>query len=97
MKTILYFIVWIMLGFCGYQFISAITASEKKEVSIVQQYSGLMGEWHDVILVFGFWNNQAEAENVKAAYEKMNPGREYRITNIQITDRDLKKYRVSQR
>jgi hypothetical protein len=75
----------------------AFQPGEKKEVSVVQQYSPMMGEWHDVILVFGFMNNEAEAENVKAAFEKLSPNRTYRIAVTNIPSRDLKKYRLAQK
>ena len=70
---------------------------EKKEVSIVQQYSPAMNEWHNVILVFGFMDNQAEAENVKSAFEKIAPGRAYRVHKFQASQAELKKFQTPQK
>jgi hypothetical protein len=70
---------------------------EKKEVSIVQQYSPVMNEWHNVILVFGFMDNEAEAENVKSSYEKIAPGRVYRVHQMQVSSKELKKFQLFQK
>jgi hypothetical protein len=70
---------------------------EKKEVSMVQQYSPVMNEWHNVILVFGFMDNEAEAENVKSSYEKIAPFRAYRVHKFQASQAELKKFQTPQK
>lgn len=70
---------------------------EKKEVSIVQQYSPVMNEWNNVILVFGFMDNEAEAKNVKSSYEKIAPNRVYRVYQMQVSSKELKKFQHFQK
>jgi hypothetical protein len=72
-------------------------ASEKKTVYALQQYSPLMHEWHDVILIFGFMDNEEEAINTQKAFEKLNPQRQYKISQTKVPKWSLDRYRLSEK
>ena len=72
-------------------------ASEQKEVYVLQQYSPLMHEWHDVILIFGFMDNEEEAINTQKAFEKLNPQREYKVSQTKVPKWGLDRYRLSEK
>lgn len=68
--------------------LTACESSAPKDISIVQQFSPSFGEWQDVILVYGYWNNHEEADLIAEQYSSMNRQREYRVSNKTISGRE---------
>lgn len=50
-----------------------------KEVSIIQQYSGMQSKWEDVALVYGFADNVENADVMCGGHTSAYPEREYRV------------------
>jgi hypothetical protein len=42
-------------------------------------------------------DNQVEAENIKSAFEKIAPGRAYRVHKFQASQAELKKFQTPQK
>ena len=72
-------------------------ANDQKTVYVLQQYSPLAHEWHDVILIFGFMDNEEEAINTQKAFEKLNPQRQYRISQTKVPKWSLDRYRLTEK
>ena len=53
--------------------------NEPKEVSFVQQYSGMQAKWEDVVLVYGFADNVENADVIRGGHASAYPEREYRV------------------
>lgn len=73
--------------------LAACDSGKQKDISIVQQFSPSFGEWHDVILVYGYWNNHQEANLIADHYRTINREREYRVTSKKITAREYERLR----
>ena len=52
---------------------------EPKEISVVQQYSGMQAKWEDVVLVYGFADNVENADVICGGHASAYPEREYRV------------------
>jgi hypothetical protein len=64
-----------------------IAACDQKaqSFSVIQQYSELMSEWHDVVCVYGFAIDNAElAEITRDAYSQAFPERKYQVVTREM-------------
>ena len=73
--------------------LTACESSKPKDISIVQQFSPSFGEWQDVILVYGYWNNYEEANLIAEHYRTINKEREYRVASKKISTREYEHLR----
>ena len=71
----------------------ACESGEPKEICVVQQFSPALGQWEDVILVFGFWHNFDEAQLIAQHYTGINKDRSYRVINKRVTRREYENLR----
>lgn len=72
----------------------ACESGEPKEICIVQQFSPGLGQWEDVILVYGYWNNFDEAQLIAQHYTGINKERSYRVINKRIPRRQYETLRA---
>jgi len=63
--------------------------SNYSQVYFVQQFSLITKKWDNVIFVYGFADNQREAQVIAEYYSKLYAPRTYRIVASQISDREL--------
>jgi hypothetical protein len=63
--------------------------SKYSQVYFVQQFSLITKKWDNVIFVYGFADNQREAQVIAEYYSKLYAPRTYRIVTSQISDREL--------
>lgn len=73
--------------------LTACDSGEPKEISVIQQFSPALGEWEDVILVYGYWNNFDEAQLIAQHYTGINKERSYRVINKRVTRREYENLR----
>lgn len=73
--------------------LAACDSSKPKEISVVQQFSPSFGEWHDVICVYGYWNNYEEANLIAEHYRTINKEREYRVASKKISPPEYERLR----
>lgn len=69
-------------------FAVCVTGCDQKpeSISVIQQYSDLMSEWHDVVCVYGFAIDNAElAEITRDAYAQAFPERKYQVVTREIS------------
>jgi hypothetical protein len=65
--------------------------NEPKEVSVVQQFSGMQSKWEDVALVYGFADNIENADILRAALVTKYPEREYRVVTKVVPRREYER------
>ena len=68
--------------------LTACDSGEPTEICVIQQFSPALGEWEDVILVYGYWNNFDEAQLIAQHYTGINKERSYRVINKRVTRRE---------
>lgn len=73
--------------------LAACDTGEPKEICVIQQFSPALGEWEDVILVYGYWNNFDEAQLIAQHYTGINKERSYRVINKRVTRREYENLR----
>ena len=73
--------------------LAACDTGEPKEICVIQQFSPALGEWEDVILVYGYWNNFDEAQLIAQHYTSINKERSYRVINKRVTRREYENLR----
>lgn len=73
--------------------LTACDSGEPKEICVIQQFSPSLGEWEDVILVYGYWNNFDEAQLIAQHYTGINKERSYRVINKRVTRREYENLR----
>jgi hypothetical protein len=64
---------------------------ETKEVSVVQQFSGMQSKWEDMALVYGFADNVENADILRAALVTKYPEREYRVVTKVVPRREYER------
>jgi len=64
---------------------------ETKDVAVVQQLGQFRPEWDDVIYVYGFVDNYAEAKVIADHYSKIYAPRTYRIKTATISQREYER------
>lgn len=73
--------------------LTACDSGEPKEICVIQQFSPALGEWEDVILVYGYWNNFDEAQLIAQHYTGINKERSYRVINKRVPRREYENLR----
>lgn len=66
---------------------------ETKEVSVVQQFSGMQSKWEDMLLVYGFADNVENADMLRAALVTKYPERDYRVVTKVVPRREYERLR----
>ncbi len=71
--------------------LSACEIGETQQIFILQQQSVVRPTWDDVILVYGFADNGAEAESIREHYASAYKDRSYRIVSKAVSRREYEK------
>lgn len=64
---------------------------DTKEVSVVQQFSGMQSKWEDMVLVYGFADNVENADILRAALVTKYPERDYRVVTKVVPRREYER------